>query len=169
MQLSGIVQTGGDEKAGLRGAAVYVPHTTRGTHTSEGGYFSMPVLAGDSVVISMLGYGKQYVLIPEDISTHSYATTVTLQEQATELPTVDVMPWATERDLRAAIAKVKLPATHTPKVNVGEVPGEYATDGPAMDSEASAAHGLQQQQMQQQKRILVPSDVKLFSIPIRYK
>ncbi|RDV15138.1 carboxypeptidase-like regulatory domain-containing protein [Pontibacter diazotrophicus] len=90
VQFSGLV-TSSDSLQNMAGASVYVPNTTRGVQTTGNGFFSLPVLPGDSVVISMLGYQKQYIIIPLDYSNQSYATHIQLQESATELPTVDVM------------------------------------------------------------------------------
>ncbi|CAA9281260.1 MAG: hypothetical protein AVDCRST_MAG95-3325, partial [uncultured Adhaeribacter sp.] len=54
VQFSGIVASG-DSLYGVPGVTVYVPKAGRGTATNEYGYFSMPVLAGDSVVVRALG------------------------------------------------------------------------------------------------------------------
>ena len=51
IQLSGIV-LGEDSVSGLPGVHVYVPKAGRGTSTNVTGFFSMPVLPGDSVVIA---------------------------------------------------------------------------------------------------------------------
>ena len=40
------------------------------------GYFSLPVLAGDSIVIRSLGYRNQYVIIPPDYQRQSYSVIV---------------------------------------------------------------------------------------------
>ncbi|MGV3641192.1 MAG: carboxypeptidase-like regulatory domain-containing protein, partial [Adhaeribacter sp.] len=63
IQLSGLV-TSGDSLYGVPGVTVYVPKAGRGTITNDYGYFSLPVLAGDSVVIRALGYQHLTVKIP---------------------------------------------------------------------------------------------------------
>ena len=50
IQFTGIVASG-DSLLGVPGATVYVPRAGRGTATNIYGYFSMAVLAGDSIVI----------------------------------------------------------------------------------------------------------------------
>lgn len=108
VQLSGFVATG-DSLYGLAGAGVYVPGTTRGTYTNQYGYFSMPVLAGDSVLFNALGFKSQYLIIPDNYGSNSYSIIMQMQEDPTELPTVDVFPWPTERDFKEAVANVRLP------------------------------------------------------------
>ena len=49
VQLSGLV-LGEDSTSALPGVNVYVPTIGRGTVTNQYGYFSMPVLPGDSVL-----------------------------------------------------------------------------------------------------------------------
>ncbi|MEJ2005976.1 MAG: carboxypeptidase-like regulatory domain-containing protein, partial [Cyclobacteriaceae bacterium] len=56
IQLSGIVLSEEDTTRGLPGVHVYVPKAGRGTTTNNLGYFSMPVLPGDEIVISAIGY-----------------------------------------------------------------------------------------------------------------
>lgn len=168
VQLSGMVAAG-DSAAGLAGVAVFVPQTTRGTYTNPKGFFSLPVLPGDSVVVAALGYQKQYLLIPDNFTGNSYSTLLQLLESPTELPTVDVMPWATERELREAVSKVNLPKEPKPEVDLGPLEEKDLTKMRAMDGEANAKYGLQQTMRQQQRRYMVPSDVNLLGIPIGSK
>ncbi len=64
IQLSGIVT----DTAGvfLPGVNVYVPKAGRGTTTLNNGFFSLPLLVGDSVVISSVGYQRQSYIVPAD-------------------------------------------------------------------------------------------------------
>lgn len=101
VQLSGLI-TSEDSLRDMSGVTVYVPNTAREVFTVQNGFFSLPVLRGDSVVISMLGYQKQYLLIPKGYKSNSYTAHILLQEGLTELPTVDVMPWATEREFKSS-------------------------------------------------------------------
>lgn len=166
IQFSGIV-TAQDSLEGLTGVVVYVPNSQRGTVTNEQGFFSMPVLPGDSVVVAALGFGKRHLLIPEKLSAYSYSTHIILEEKKNELPTVDVMPWATERDLREAIARVKLPEQAKEESDIEQLIRRFGTPTYPMDGTKNAGYGIQQQMRQQQGRYMVPSDVKFLSIPIR--
>lgn len=108
VQLSGFV-TVGDSLYGVGGVSVYVPQTGRGVQTNPYGFFSLPVLAGDSMVFSALGYKKQFLIIPKTYSSDSYSIIMQMQEQPIELSEVRVIPWATERDFKEALLAVKLP------------------------------------------------------------
>ncbi|WP_266204088.1 peptidase associated/transthyretin-like domain-containing protein [Pontibacter kalidii] len=165
VQLSGLV-VAGDSATGMANVAVFVPNTNRGTHTGPRGFFSLPVLPGDSVVVAALGYRRQYFLLPETFTGNSYSTLLHLLESPTELPTVDVMPWATERDLREAVSKLNLPREQKPEVDLGPLEEKDLTKMRAMDAEANATYGLQQTMRQQQRRYMVPSDVKLLGVSI---
>ncbi len=108
VQLSGFVAVG-DSLYGVTGVTVYVPNTSRGTQTNEYGFFSVPVLTGDSVIFRAIGYKSQYLIIPKNFGSQSYSVIMQMQEDPTELPMVDVFPWATEREFKEAFLAVKLP------------------------------------------------------------
>jgi hypothetical protein len=108
VQLSGFV-TVGDSLFGVGGVGIYVPGTDRGVQSNQYGFFSLPVLAGDSVVFSALGFKKQHLIIPKTYKNDSYSIILQMQEQPIELAEVKVIPWATERAFKEAILAVKLP------------------------------------------------------------
>jgi len=108
VQFTGIVANG-DSLLGVPGATVYVPKAGRGTSTNAYGYFSLAVLAGDSIVIRSLGYANQTVIIPADYQRQSYSVIVQLQEDATVLPEVRVFPYSTEKEFKRAFLALNLP------------------------------------------------------------
>ncbi|QCR25110.1 carboxypeptidase-like regulatory domain-containing protein [Pontibacter sp. SGAir0037] len=108
VQLSGFVAVG-DSLYGVAGVSVYVPNTNRGAQTNEYGFFSVPVLTGDSVIFRAIGYKTQYLIIPKNFGSQSYSVIMQMQEDPAELPMVDVFPWATERDFKQAFLAVRLP------------------------------------------------------------
>ena len=108
IQFTGIVASG-DSLLGVPGATVYVPKAGRGTTSNIYGYFSMAVLAGDSIVIRSLGYANQTIVIPPDFRRQSYSVVVQLIEDATVLPEVRVFPYTTERDFKKAFLALRLP------------------------------------------------------------
>lgn len=108
VQFTGIVASG-DSLLGVPGASVYVPKAGRGTASNEYGYFSLAVLAGDSIVIRSLGYANQTIIIPADYQRQSYSVIVTLKEDVTMLPDVRVFPYSTERDFKRAFLALNLP------------------------------------------------------------
>jgi hypothetical protein len=64
IQLSGIVtDTTG---AFLPGVNFYVPKAGRGTTSLNNGFFSLPLLTGDTVLISCVGFHKETYVVPQD-------------------------------------------------------------------------------------------------------
>jgi hypothetical protein len=107
IQFTGIV-VGEDSISGVPGVHIYVPKAGRGTTTNTYGYFSMPVLPGDSVVISAVGYQKQFFNIPKSRK-ESFTVIVELSADTTYLPTIDIFPYPSEEDFKAAILALQLP------------------------------------------------------------
>ena len=165
VQLSGFVATG-DSLYGVAGAGVFVPGTNRGTYTNDYGYFSMPVLAGDSVLFAALGFKTQYLIIPKNYESQSYSIIMQMQEDPTELPTVEVFPWPTERDFREAVANVRLPDKGTAIITRDLDPRrleEMSRITPMSDAQ-NFRFWQQQQIQQQQNRHMYPT-VNMMAIP----
>lgn len=107
IQFSGLV-VGGDSLYGIPGVSVFVPETSRGTTTSSVGYFSMPVLEGDSVIIRSLGYNDKTLIIPHS-KDGKLSVIIEILEDTLMLPVVQIMPWSTERVFKEAFVALKLP------------------------------------------------------------
>ncbi|GEO04907.1 hypothetical protein AAE02nite_25710 [Adhaeribacter aerolatus] len=108
VQFSGIVATG-DSLYGVPGVTVYVPKAGRGTVTNDYGYFSLAVLAGDSIVVRAVGYRHLTVKIPRNYDKQSYSVVLELKEDVNVLPEVRVWPYPTEKDFKQAFMNLKLP------------------------------------------------------------
>jgi len=107
IQLSGVV-LGEDSVSGLPGVFIYVPKAGRGTTTNAVGFFSMPVLVGDSIVISCVGYSHQYYIVPNHPS--EFLTVVfELDMDVTYLTTVTVSAFPTEEVFKEAVLALNLP------------------------------------------------------------
>ncbi len=108
IQLTGIVVGEADSTIGLPGVHIYVPKGGRGTTTNPYGYFSMPVLEGDSVVVSAIGFEKKSFIIPAS-ETNSLSTVVELAEDTTYLLEIEIFPYPTEELFKEAILALELP------------------------------------------------------------
>ena len=108
VQFSGIVLDSQDSSAVLPGVHVYVPKAGRGTVSNVLGYFSMPVLVGDSVVISYLGYQKQHFKIPNNAG-DAITVIVELSPDTTYLPEITIFPYPTEQLFKQAIIAMDVP------------------------------------------------------------
>jgi hypothetical protein len=106
IQLSGIVM---DTVTGpLPGVHVYVPKAGRGVVTNNVGFFSMPVLVGDSIVISSVGYKRQHYIVPAN--SHEFSTIVVqMVEDVTYLREIVIMPYPTEEVFKEAVLALNLP------------------------------------------------------------
>jgi hypothetical protein len=107
IQLSGVV-LGEDSVSGVPGVHIYVPKAGRGTTTNSVGFFSMPVLVGDSIVISCVGYSRQYYIVPNHPS--EFLTVIfELREDITYLAEVTVTAFPTEEVFKEAVLALNLP------------------------------------------------------------
>lgn len=107
IQISGLV-LGEDSTTALAGANVYVPNAGRGTSTNQYGYFSLPVLPGDSIIFSSVGHKRQYYLVPEN-QKEAMTVIVELSTDTTYLPAISVFPYPTEQVFKEAILALQLP------------------------------------------------------------
>lgn len=107
IQFSGIV-VGEDSTSGVAGVHIFVPKGGRGTTSNPYGYFSMPVLERDSLIISAVGYEKMHLIIPEGNS-DNYTVIIELLADTTYLPEVEIYPYPTEELLKEAILALEVP------------------------------------------------------------
>lgn len=108
VQLTGVIFTP-DSTSVIPGVHVYVPKAGRGTTTNPYGYFSMPVLEGDSVVFSSVGFKRQFYIVPEHKEDNSLKLIFTMEEDVTFLSEVEVFPYPTEEMFKAALLSMELP------------------------------------------------------------
>lgn len=107
IQLSGIILSE-DSVSGLPGVHIYVPKAGRGTTSNRTGYFSMPVLEGDSVVISSVGYNRRHYIVPRSIN--EYLTIIVeMVPDVTYLQEVEIMPFPTEEVFKEAVLALNIP------------------------------------------------------------
>ena len=107
IQLSGVV-VGQDSISGVGGVHVYVPKAGRGTTSNPYGYFAMPVLAEDSIIVSAIGYQKQSIIMPGDKGV-SVTLFIELKPDTTILPELEIFPYPTEELFKKAVLAVELP------------------------------------------------------------
>lgn len=107
LQLSGII-LGNDSTSGIPGVHVYVPKAGRGTTSNRVGYFSLPVLVGDEMVVSAVGYEKQYFRVP-DYEKDNLTIVIELISDTTFLETIEVMPFPTEEIFKEAVLALNIP------------------------------------------------------------
>lgn len=107
IQLSGVV-TGQDQDAGLPGVHIFESKGGRGTTTNFYGYFSMPVMAGDSLVFSSIGYIRRYLVVPDTVI-EKLTVVIEMIPDTTYLEPVNIFPFPTEQDLKEAVLAMDVP------------------------------------------------------------
>ena len=158
VQLTGIV-TAGDSLYGMPGASVYVPKAGRGTTTNQYGYFSLAVLAGDSVIVSSIGYKAQSIIIPKKLKSQSYSVIVEMKEDPLILPEVRIFPYSTEELFKRAFLSLKLPDEDQRAVakNLNEGILERMMSDAPMTPNNNFRNQMSLQQQQEQRRYLYPT------------
>lgn len=107
-QFAGVVMEE-DSLSVILGAHVYVPKRGQGATTNPYGFFSMPVIAGDSIIFSAVGFKRTYFIVPRHDSSTSLKVLVTLKEDITFLDEVEVFPFPTEEMFKHAVVTMELP------------------------------------------------------------
>ncbi len=106
VQLSGLVVEG-DSLLSIPGAYVFVPETGRGTSSNLLGYFSFPVLPGDSVVVAAVGFKKESFIVPSD--SESVSMVIHLVGDTMLLPLVEISAFPIESVFKEAFMTMTLP------------------------------------------------------------
>jgi len=109
IQLSGVVLEE-DSISGrpLPGVHVYVQKAGRGTTTNGMGFFSMPVLENDEIIISAVGYDRQYFTVPTG-SPEYQTIVVTMIQDTTFLQEIVIVPFPTEEVFKQAVLALNMP------------------------------------------------------------
>lgn len=90
------------------GVHVYIPKAGRGVTTNAVGFFSLPVLVGDSIVISSVGYKRQHYIVPENAPEY-WTIFVPMVEDVTYLQEIVIVPYPTEEVFKEAVLALNLP------------------------------------------------------------
>ncbi|MCS6824500.1 MAG: carboxypeptidase-like regulatory domain-containing protein [Cytophagaceae bacterium] len=108
VQVSGLVVRG-DSMYGIPNAVIYDVRSGRGTTTNHVGYFSLPVLKGDTLRVNTYGYKPKTFKVPDALSGDQYSIIIELAEDTLILPDVVIFPWPTEQLFKEAFLALKLP------------------------------------------------------------
>jgi hypothetical protein len=98
----------GDSSKGVYHANLYIARAGRGTVTNEQGFFTMPARAGDTVIITKLGYEKKMLIIPQR-SDAAYSVVIDLKIKTRLLPVVEIHPYGDEKVFKEVFLALRLP------------------------------------------------------------
>jgi hypothetical protein len=108
IQFTGVVLSS-DSISVIPGTHIYLPASGRGTTTNPYGFFSIPVMEGDSLVFSAVGYKRAFFNVPKHDEESSLKVIITLKEDITFLEEVEVRPYPTEAMFKEALITMELP------------------------------------------------------------
>lgn len=161
IQFTGVVFAP-DSSSVVPGVHVYVPAAGRGTTTNPYGFFSMPVLEGDSVIFSAIGFERQHFIVPQHEEDYSFKLMVTLKEDITLLNEVEIFPYPTEAMFKEAVLSLhELPyQTEYSNMNAWLSQGYMNTAYSNLPASQNANHQyyLQMQHQAAQRRYQGPSN-----------
>jgi hypothetical protein len=155
IQFTGVVLD--TDSASIPGVHIYTPIYGRGTSTNMYGFFSMPALEGDSLIISAVGFKKSFYKIPV-IKGQTLKVIIRLEADTTRLNEVKVynMP-PTAKAFKQAVLAMRLPDEYN-NINESlspEVMQQLLKDLPA-DGSSNHMWFVRQQAAYQQTRNSVP-------------
>ncbi len=98
VRFSGIVVEG-DSSYGVSGVHIYIPRAGRGSVTNALGYFSMPAMEGDTVMVSAVGYKSSQIVIPKR-GEPLYSVLIDLKENIQMLNEIVVLPYKNSTEFK---------------------------------------------------------------------
>ncbi|RED93623.1 carboxypeptidase-like regulatory domain-containing protein [Marinoscillum furvescens] len=149
IQFTGVVMAP-DSNSVIPGVHVYAPLGGRGTTTNPYGFFSLPVLEGDSIVFSAIGFQKRSYIIPEHDEPNSLRLIVTLEEDVTLLNEVEIFPYPTEEMFKKAVLSLEMPYQREYNNMNAWLQSEYMNTAYAELSNSANANQRYYQQLQMQ-------------------
>jgi hypothetical protein len=155
VQFSGIV-VGGDSLYGISDVAVFVPRTGRGIFSNHIGYFSLPVLSGDTVRIKSVGFKDKNFAMPD---TADYLSVVIQLELDTFLlPEIVLWPYPDFNDFKKAFLALELsnPSLDYTNKNLNEKVLRRMLYNTEQSSSANYRYYLNNQANKQQYRYSTP-------------
>ncbi len=116
VQFSGVVVSGGDSLNGVPYVSLYIPKTGRGALSNAVGYFSMPALTNDSIIIIATGYKSTTFVIPNNEASN-ISVMIELKQDTLLLPIIEVFPYYTEELFKQAFLALRLPEEDNRNMN----------------------------------------------------
>lgn len=92
-----------------------VPYVTITNKTDRGrvysanykGYFSFVAHEGDTLLFTAVGYKREGIVIPEDLSEDKYTVMMKMKQDIINLPAVQVYPWASTDEFKKEFLTMK--------------------------------------------------------------
>jgi hypothetical protein len=108
LQVSGVV-VATDSLIPVPYATVFRSSDNRGTFSDHTGYFTLPVIAGDTLNFIFLGLKRSMFIIPNDTVQTHISIVQWMEQETLLLPTVDVLPYPSPARLRSEVLALDFP------------------------------------------------------------
>ncbi|MBS1667415.1 MAG: carboxypeptidase-like regulatory domain-containing protein [Bacteroidetes bacterium] len=108
VQVYGFVMTA-DSLVGIPGVTISVKGRNQGAFTNDQGVFSIPLLKGDKIVFTSIGYKPIEVQIPRDLKGNQYSMIQTMVTDAVFLPATIIKPRPTREQFERDFVNTKVP------------------------------------------------------------
>ena len=151
LQFSGQV-VDNETREPLSGVHIFIPETGRGTTSNYYGFFTMPIVAGDSVVVSVVGYHRKSYKVPEDYK-KDITFVLSLKYDTLYLPDLEIKPYPTEEEFKKAVLAMELPRSMDFSMTMGNASGHLVRQGAYSLGYDDAAASFSQQTKQQFEQI----------------
>lgn len=116
IQFSGVVLDA-DSLMPIPFTTVMIKNSHRGTIADHFGYFSFVAAKGDTIVFSSVGYGKEYYLIPDTLSTNRYSLIQLMESDTIMLNEFKVYPWPSKEQFKEAFLSLRVPDNDMERAN----------------------------------------------------
>jgi len=111
VQISGVVITADSLPRYIPYANVVLKKRKKGTMTNAEGFFSLPAMPGDTIEVSVVGFRKEYLAIPDTLENNGYLARVVMQRDTLMLEPVTLYPWPTPENFKEAFLATNVPTT----------------------------------------------------------
>jgi len=109
VQLYGVVMSA-DSLRGLDATSIIVEGTGRGTVTNSQGVFSIPVLRGDIIRFSSVGFKDKRIAIPDTLKSNQYSVIQLMVNDTAYLPATILRPRPTRAQFERDFVNTDVPA-----------------------------------------------------------
>lgn len=89
--------------------AIYRAKDRRGTYSGRDGYFTLPVMVGDTLFFSCTGLKDSYFVIPVNTTEYQISMVQVMNMESYMLPTAYILPYPSRTRLRSEILSLDLP------------------------------------------------------------
>ena len=108
LQVSGVV-VATDSLIPVPYATVFRTSDNRGTFSDHTGYFTLPVVAGDTLNFIFLGLRRSTFIIPDDTVQTHISIVQWMEQENVLLPAVNVLPYPSPARLRSEVLALDFP------------------------------------------------------------